>query len=618
MTESHLRLAADIAERHVVIPFRHGDDGGLLVGAWRPAGEFSPRPPSRLKHATLYHVRDGKPGAFRLPVMRIAGPDAIDVAALYVQGISGAWRDTPARMPPRLPSDRPTNDPFLALGWDHEIDPGMTLHLLRDAVSTDGSPQVSRHGQDLAFAASLSSYAERVREAAREHLIGRLDAASIEVLAFMRDRLPHFSWRTFRALVTDGNGPVRAFAERYPLIAGRALSSDVVVGKALSGDMEGAREAALDPALVGPWVVEAERAHPRLAERVDGRRRGPACDAALVHVPGLPRAQVPTDPDTFAAYVDACAWTEVAEGYAGGKGRAAQLGRMRGNWARASAHCRSASVHRGEVLTLPLMRSLFSNMSYSFEYDLMEHALKLEGGADGPRRQSEWAMAGTRRVRAADDVFYRGMNVPDRIRHAVRYAEARPRIAAVGPCVPDSWSLFATDVLPPGWIGIAQGADIRFVGMGSVTSVKERYRPQAVNRIGPQEWITLPASTPDGRIAVLFEHRRLDGRDTGVGRSKDIRDTVFSSVRAALEEFCSLPVGAGMGDALLERAGLLERVKEEARLSVEARRLHLAAMQAAWGNALPRRLRRLEPEAFRAAMVAEFRATGDAVATPTT
>jgi hypothetical protein len=118
-------------------------------------------------------------------------------------------------------------------------------------------------------------------------------------------------------------------------------------------------------------------------------------------------------------------------------------------------------------------------------------------------------------------------------------------------------------------------------------------------------------------IGVLFEYRKPDGRDAGGGRSNKIREAVFPSVRAALTELCSAQPGDSLGDALLRHAGLLERTKEDARRALEPRRLHLAAMQAAWGDALPRRLRRLDPDAFRLAIVDEFRAAGNAIAVPT-
>jgi hypothetical protein len=171
------------------------------------------------------------------------------------------------------------------------------------------------------------------------------------------------------------------------------------------------------------------------------------------------------------------------------------------------------------------------------------------------------------------------------------------------------WKLFVAGALPEEWIRVSAGHEIRFVGLGSMTSLNWRYMDTPPEERGKEHYLFVPATTPDGRIGILYEERRTDGGANLAERSYEIFKSAQRRARSTAAAICGFPDDTDLGDALLRRSGSWEHAVEATRASAVDRERYLAAMQAAWGNTLPRRLRRLSAEDFRSALVGEFRAT---------
>ena len=605
MTRAINPIVAEIERRYLVIPFDSGPASGILVGAWRPVRRYLDIPPGNLKNATLYYVRDGRPGAVRVPGRPCPDPAGLDVASLYHRAMEEGWGDGPTRMPERVPFWLLTGDPFVSLAWGHRLDYLLAEEIGREISLNRSSGWSVLDSVDHNIALGHANTAERMQTLSGSHFAGRMDAASRSLMTFMSERLPYFSWATFRALADEGpDGPLRRFSEAFPLLAGRGLSSPDVVARARDGDMDGARAAALDPALLGGWVVEAVQAHPHLARVVDGRRRGRERDKALSRVRFLDARTVPDTAEGFAAYVDAHAWSEAVGGFRSSEGWHARISRMRGNWGKAIAGCEKSDTDAEEIIDRPSVRALFDDMTLTFESDLLRSALILADGLDGPKVRYEKAMREPRPFRGGDDILYRGMNVPDRARHALRYAKSRAQIKAVGPGPGKEWVFLAAPPFADEWLEAPDGTFIKFTAMGSPLSLNMRCRQADDHARKARLRLTLSASTPDGRLGIEYVQRGVDD----AYRKLRWTNAADAKALALLARAYGVPVDDNLGNVVLARCGLVETVVGAATRAHEARRAHLAALQEAWGDALPRRLRKLSPETFASVLAAEYEA----------
>ncbi len=375
-----------------------------------------------------------------------------------------------------------------------------------------------------------------------------------------------------------------------------------------AGDLDGARAAALDADLVGSWTVDALKAHPGLAGAVDGRRRGYTVDRAVDRLAGIVRDHVPNDPGTFAACADACHWAEAVEGDATGPRAAGRLIQaMKGRWAKSTAACEAAAATaEGRPPTPEMVGWLFLAMYGSFKSDITGPALQLRDGAAGPRNQYAACCADGRHIQAQLLMAYKGMPAADRIRHAIRFAQALPAIRSVNGNHPDTWLGKAVFSLDSPWLPISRTEEVRPLVLGSSFSLDAwRRRRSDADDLG---WLWMPALTPDGQVSILYEQRQRDG-----GRIRETRRMTpyLNRYRRVLRAFAKASRVKDLdtlGDVILERYGLAERAEREAGEAANMRVERFAAMLRAWGHALPRRFRRLTPEAAVACIAAEHAA----------
>ena len=599
------RLAAEIVRRRLVIPFEHGSGAtGVLIGDWSPRKSYSGLQPTILRQGTLYCVRNGKPFARDLPPVPCPHPASLDVAALYERAVSQPVRRAAVRGNPGMEAEA-AKDPFEQLAWGVGFKPGYFHHIHTEAIKATHSDW-----DTLDAARNLSSVL--VTETLRRvdgHFVERLDTRSAEVMRFMRGALPFFSWGAFDALAGDETGGTRAFAEAYPLLAGRTLSDPGVAEAARRGDLTAAYEASLVPHLVGRWTCRTLATHPLLARIVDGRLRGHPVDHAVDLAVSLDRNHVPRGPEEFVDYAETCLWAEAVRDSVRFESANELVVGAKGLWDRTLSACRSASIHDGRELDLPAVRWGIMDLVQQFDRDFIDPAARISsGGVPMPARLGEAGSAMAYSA-ARDRIALKGMSLADRIRHAVRYIEAKPAIAGADLRLSGGWTSvnFMTEEVP--WLSVDESLDILPVFLGSQWSGHKWFGTRGASERRCLSLVYLPASTPDGVVLAICLRR---GSDAPVFRGRFPKldpEQVRLRLSPALACHYGLEGADGLGDAMLTRHGAHPRLSEMGRAAVASAGDRMLALQAAWGPALPRRFRRLDQAALVTAIACELHAS---------